>query len=449
MKNTEKLKNYLVDKDDAYLLNKNNNGNVIMISGKWGSGKTHFWQNEIETSLKKEQKNKKKAYSYVSLYGKTNIESIEMDLFMNAYNSVIGDADIVSKMCSTSLSYGKKMGSIFSTVVTAVTAGAVKFDSGKVFKEVENLIDDDKFTKAGEFLNDGGVVCFDDFERKSKEIDLNDLFGFITQLTLNFKCKVVIILNSDVFEGKEKEIFTTVKEKTVSKYLMFNPTCEELFDMIFKEEKYKSLKNDSETRDEEKIEIVLKNTFCKVGIVNARILIQVLDNVLEWYSKHRVCTPFYLEYFILVNINFILNHHIFVATLDKEDISKTFQYKFGEIERHESNYKDATNSRIKSDVEYLSTEIMAYISDSKMIYNQKVIENLKTEALLYEKNNGTKFKEADYGTILLDFINSNESLIKSLHFMNYFNIDIHRESNNQAEVDILNEINNFIETGIL
>lgn len=57
------------------------------------------------------------------------------------------------------------------------------------------------------------------FERKSKDIDLNDLFGFITHLTIEFDCKVVIILNDDVFEGDEKKMyFQDVKEKSVSKF---------------------------------------------------------------------------------------------------------------------------------------------------------------------------------------------------------------------------------------
>lgn len=430
MTNTKKLKDYLIGKDDAYLLNKNSNGKVIMLSGAWGSGKTHFWKNQIEISLIKKQKANKKAYAYVSLYGKTSIDSIEMDLLMNAYNSVIGDADIVSKMCSTSLSYGKKIGSILSSGITALTAGAVEADVTKIAKEVENLINNDKLTKAGEFLNDGGIVCFDDFERKSKEIDLNDLFGFITQLTLNLKCKVVIILNSDVFEGKEKEIFTTVKEKSISKYLMFNPTCEELFEIIF-DEKYKNLEEHKQ---------ILKDIFVEVGIVNARILIQVLDNWLEWVDNKNSDTDFYLRYFVLVNINFILNHHMFVASLDKKDISKRFQNEYGEVERHKPIYEDATNSIIKSDIDY--EYIIFYLSWTKK-YNDKCIENVKKRIEIKDKDNG---EDRD---VLLAFINRNESLVKSLHFMKCFEINEYGESNNQAEVDMLNKINSFIETGVL
>ncbi len=67
--------------------------------------------------------------------------------------------------------------------------------------------------EAKSYLVDGGIVCFDDFERKSKKIDLNDLFGFITQLSIDMNCKVVIILNSDVFKGEEARIFPKCKRE--------------------------------------------------------------------------------------------------------------------------------------------------------------------------------------------------------------------------------------------
>ena len=110
MSNMKKLKNYLVEKENAYLLDDNNNGKTMMLSGKWGSGKTHFWQNEIATDeFKKNLKKDEKAYAYVSLYGKTSIESVESDLLMQAYNSVVGDADIISKTCSVFTYFGKNL----------------------------------------------------------------------------------------------------------------------------------------------------------------------------------------------------------------------------------------------------------------------------------------------------------------------------------------------------
>lgn len=46
MANTQELRDYLIDKD-PFLLNNDNNGKTIMLSGAWGAGKTHFWQNRL------------------------------------------------------------------------------------------------------------------------------------------------------------------------------------------------------------------------------------------------------------------------------------------------------------------------------------------------------------------------------------------------------------------
>jgi tRNA A37 threonylcarbamoyladenosine biosynthesis protein TsaE len=82
MANAKILKKYLTDGEDSYLISSNNNGKVIMLSGKWGSGKTHFWKNDIATDeFKQKLTSKESAYSYVSLYGKSSIEEIENDIF--------------------------------------------------------------------------------------------------------------------------------------------------------------------------------------------------------------------------------------------------------------------------------------------------------------------------------------------------------------------------------
>lgn len=405
MSNIEKLKEYLVG-SKGYLLNDNlSNGKVIMFSGEWGSGKTHFWKNEIEPKLDRS--------IYISLYGKKSISDIENEVLSKSFLSDFSDEDI--KNIATFGNIAKNIVSIMAPKI------GEKLEEAKT-----NLVNN--FGKNA--LQNGGLLCFDDFERKSKDVDLNDLFGFITQLALTFKCKIVLILNSDVFEGKEKTVFTTAKEKTVSKYLMFNPTCEELFDIIFddKDGRYKKL---------EKHKQALREIFSEVGIVNARIFIQVLDNWLEWVNKKDFQTDFYLRYFVLTNINFILNHHMFEAKLEK--INKN-AVEWNPSDVINADYYDQTGVYIKSDVEYKF--ISSYLSNTDK-YNDKCIENTKKEIEIKEKDNGH-----DSGA-LLAFINRNESLIKSLHFMECFKINEHRESNNQSEVNILNEINNFIETGIL
>lgn len=301
MASQEELQEYLVGKT-GYLKNSDNNSKVIMLSGKWGSGKTHFWQNVIEEELKKDLKDK--SYSYVSLYGKSTIEEIENDIFSQVFFHSIGGENLVTKTTSTFTKYTKRYGKLASSF----------FDLSELATALEEESKDNEKRIALERLNNGGIICFDDFERKSKDIDLNDLFGFITQLSLNFKCKIVIILNDDVFKGKEKEIFSSVKEKTVSKYLYYKPSIEELFGLIYNSnKKYKKLDKD----------FVLK-TIEETEELNARIYIQVLDNLVEWSSKNftnKEESTF--RYLIFVNINFILNHIIFkFENYPKDDLEE-------------------------------------------------------------------------------------------------------------------------------
>ena len=84
MSNKQILEEYLLTttKKTPFLLDDNNNGKTIMLSGAWGAGKTHFWQKEIEPSLSEQLKEKEKACVYVSLYGKDNIEAIKTGILI-------------------------------------------------------------------------------------------------------------------------------------------------------------------------------------------------------------------------------------------------------------------------------------------------------------------------------------------------------------------------------
>jgi len=295
MTNTEKLKKYLIDRDNAFLINDDNNKKTIMLSGAWGAGKTHFWQEEIEPILKDKLPNDK-ACVYVSLYGKDNLDSLKQEVLIKAFSDNQLLSDEVSTFGVDALSSIKDSDFFF----------------GKVVKAGYDLIDSKKKEKGENRLKDGGVICFDDFERKSKEIELNDLFGFISQLSIEMNCKVVIILNSDVFNGKEAEVFKRVKEKTVNKFFYFKPTIKELFLSISKDEKYDKLNS-----YKPKILETIKET----EELNARIYIQILDNCLEWVEAQKEVNDKVIRVLVLATINFVLNHIILdYALIEKKKV---------------------------------------------------------------------------------------------------------------------------------
>jgi len=284
------LKEYLVG-EGGYLLNPDNNGKTVMLSGAWGSGKTHFWQKKIEENLTKELNKKNKACVYVSLYGKDNIEAIKNEILFKAHESIKDENKIAKRAISA---FG------FTSRLLSVSYGGARANTGAVGDVVENFFESKKINEAESFLADGGLICLDDFERKSKHIDLNDLFGFIAQLAIDMNCKIVIILNSDVFEDEEVHVFKTVKEKTVNKFFYFEPTIEELFNSIYNSnDKYNKL---DECKDE-----ILK-TIEESEELNARIYIQSLDNCLEWIDRGHDENS--LRVLVLNTICFIKNNFI-------------------------------------------------------------------------------------------------------------------------------------------
>ncbi len=451
MSNTETLKKYLLEKDNAYLLDDNNNGKTIMLSGAWGSGKTHFWKEKIEQEQIKIKvhneeekqdkytpeeynrglhsllKNKNKACVYVSLYGKTSIESIELDVYMKAYQNIVGDADAVSKTCSVFTNLGKNLGNIAHKGI------------GGAFSWLEDLVDKDKFNQAGEYLKDGSVICFDDFERKSKDIDLNDLFGFISQLALEYNSKVIIILNSEVFKDKEAEIFSRVKEKTISKFFYFNPSIEELFESISSDPKYDELngyKSDILSAIKETKEL------------NARIYTQVLDNCLEWLKEKNSINTKIIRVLVLSTFNFILNHIIllrpeFFPTGYNEDYNIVYtQFKFPD----KRLYK-VFPSRGKTTFPIIENEILGrkeeafmrrYPNDSTLSLYDKIKIKLSET-----KNDSYKFSESQQ-TYLLNWLNIHSQRLDELWkygYLLYYLDDI--------DENTYSEISQFIKTGIL
>lgn len=63
---------------------KSDRAQAIAISGKWGSGKTYFWNQVIKDASSKGQAKK---YSYVSLFGTNNLADLKSAIFDNAVSA--------------------------------------------------------------------------------------------------------------------------------------------------------------------------------------------------------------------------------------------------------------------------------------------------------------------------------------------------------------------------
>lgn len=401
--NQERLKNYLVGNEKSYLKTDISNGKVIMLSGKWGSGKTFFWKELSNSEIIQFQEKNQKAYVYCSLYGNTSIEKIEDNIYAQAYLCSVGGENIVLNGYKKAKDFGKRFGSFCSL-----------FDVSKLVDGIDEIQQNNIKKSALSYLSNGGLICFDDFERKSKDIDLNDLFGLISHFAIGLDCKVVIILNDDVFEGEEKKIFSNVKEKSVSKFLKYEPSIKELFETIFSNERYRVL-------DKHK-EMILK-TIEETEELNARIYIQVLDNLVEWIDRNQETDVDNLRCLILVNINFILFHTIFFRDGKVKDSSVSNLHKILKLSNEDYDYMKNNYVGISSFREPETFE--KYVVKIQDRYINK--KDIKDETVRMK----------------IQFIEDNLILFKSDYFAN--KLDISRNVDDET----FQKINNYIETGIL
>ncbi|CAA6815685.1 MAG: Unknown protein [uncultured Sulfurovum sp.] len=431
MSNTEELKKYLLEKEGAFLLDENNNGKTIMLSGAWGAGKTHFWQNKItkedkdkfsseeyEEGLFSKLKEKNKACVYVSLYGKDSLDSLKKEIYIKASS----ETQLLSKEVST---FG-------FDALSSIKDSDLKI--GQALKAIGSLKDKRKNDKGIKRLKDGGLICLDDFERKSNKINLNDLFGFISQLAIDMNCKIVIILNSDVFTGKEAEVFRNVKEKTVNKFFDFEPTIEELFQSISKDKKYDDLKKEYKGN-------ILK-AILETEELNARIYIQVLDNCLEWLKVKESLNDKIIRVLTLGTFNFVLNHMI----LDYQEIE--FNGDYGRLEYTIINFYSNRFSRY---CDFNSKDKTTYLEKANAISQKEFIQKLKK--YIYQTNGGmirTGNKPKEYDLTdneqeqHIDWIIQYEKKLKVLWkygYQLYYVADVNKET--------YKEIAQFIKSGIL
>lgn len=145
--------------------------NVILIDGKWGSGKTYLINEFIHNF------NKLPVY-YVSMLGSRNVNDINTNLYIEI----------------------NKHSSINQIVPSSINPLKIKFN------ETTSL---DFILKRNHDAN--AIIIFDDFERYSSS-DYDSFLSYVSNLVL-FKAKVIVVSNLKELGGGEKLIFDEFKEK--------------------------------------------------------------------------------------------------------------------------------------------------------------------------------------------------------------------------------------------
>lgn len=185
---------------------------ALLLTGDWGSGKTYHIKKYIFPLI---EKTTDFSPLIVSLYGETDKNNIAQKVLFAYFDSK-----------------GKNVNLGTGTIAKNVKNLSEAIPYIKKFVDVEKLI-----LGTGENVfrlipHDKLLICFDDIERMSDKINVDDFLGIINDLVENKGCKVLLIANA---EGPKIKNEMTFKEKTIEKTIHFIPNLSEIFDSIVSE----------------------------------------------------------------------------------------------------------------------------------------------------------------------------------------------------------------------
>jgi hypothetical protein len=200
---------------------------AIIINGDYGIGKTYYIKNELFPKVKNIQipnsTKEEKFYPIpISLFGVNTIDEIQNQIFIELYPI------LKNKGIKIASGLGK---SVF------------KFFSGSDFKEFLSDIN----TSSSDLIDFGKIMlCIDDIDRKSKDLDLIEVFGFVNNLVENLNAKIILIANEDELRKEvniDTDNYSVLKEKVIGISINFQSDVSSIFNQVIKN-KYKSKHKD-------------------------------------------------------------------------------------------------------------------------------------------------------------------------------------------------------------
>lgn len=207
---------------------KSDSPQAIAISGKWGSGKTYFWNQIIKDAS---QQGLVKKYSYVSLFGTNNLAELKSAIFDNAVSAKDVDAG------ASSLTWAENA----KAVMRSSSIDEVKDPSRRLLNLGRKNISQvtpilgtwgSVARSLSFFAIKNYVICLDDVERKGTGLPLKEVLGLVSMLKEQRGCRIVVILNEDELES-DKPVLDAFKEKVFDGEMVFSPSVEECAKLVF------------------------------------------------------------------------------------------------------------------------------------------------------------------------------------------------------------------------
>ncbi|TGE25198.1 hypothetical protein E5K00_08375 [Hymenobacter aquaticus] len=219
---TDAVRHYLVSRANYALL----------LTGKWGSGKTHFFRHKLTPMIKDTPTLGDASVKYeiieLSVFGLASIEEVETKIFVQLLPFLSeGTGNLLAKCAGlfTKAFLTFKTGSDWR--ITQAGGKVVEESATDIFawfrsrskKMAKSLVDFRRF-----------VICVDDIERGigEKGLDLTTLLGYLNTLVDN-GFKLIAIANEDEIKSPQLEV---LKEKVIGETLAFTQSLADVLDDV-------------------------------------------------------------------------------------------------------------------------------------------------------------------------------------------------------------------------
>ncbi|MBH0006279.1 P-loop NTPase fold protein [Psychrobacter sp. SWN149] len=187
---------------------------AIALTGEWGVGKTHLWD---ELRDKNEEVFSGKKYAYVSLFGLDSLASLKSAIAIEVHKSVGVNDSIWKKDILKPIK--KFLSSLTGSNIGTTSDVRIGLNLGN------NLITSIVFSHLKNTL-----VCLDDIERKSNGLPMSEIMGLVNYLKNERKCQVLMIMHDE--ESDDKEYFDKHKEKVFDEVLILDESLSIIKDKI-------------------------------------------------------------------------------------------------------------------------------------------------------------------------------------------------------------------------
>ncbi|MET1174503.1 P-loop NTPase fold protein [Paenibacillus amylolyticus] len=364
------------DLSDALVDQLNKSRRVtILVNGGWGIGKSHVVSDVGNGRLSEKQMN----FIHLSLFGMNSLDEINKNL-KREY--------LLSKSNQDETNMVKGMKAVFDNQTTRSVISHLSEKYIGLSIDPLNLLP----LKLG----DKFIVCFDDLERKSPNLPMDEILGLIEEISL--KCKVIVIANEERIKESDLDwpIYKIFKEKVIDRTY----TIDGLMDITVKKIIEEQMPGDDKFISD--IRNTIFDFFIRHSIINMRTLEKSIAFVMDLRSR--------------CNLDSVLTT-LCCAIVNEDSLGQDL-YSFSQKTRGKKDDSFYTKYSLRPNYEQLLLELLRFYSTNRLDDNKvkHYLNPNKTECelLLEELQEGHLKNET---TLLAHFASVKQNLkVNNLKF---------------------------------